>query len=111
MRISDWSSDVCSSDLRLRAGPIAVSGAAGGRRRQAVERTSNAASPASGRPETSTEVTSDRKSVVEGKSVSIRVDLGGRRNIKTKNKLLINKSKKIIIQERRDTKTNKITKQ
>src|SRR3546814_20442492 len=25
----------------------------------------------------------DRKSVVEGKSVSVRVDLGGRRNIKT----------------------------
>src|SRR3546814_20039428 len=27
----------------------------------------------------------DRKSVVSGKSVSVRVDLGGRRNIKTKN--------------------------
>src|SRR3546814_19321049 len=27
---------------------------------------------------------SDRKSVVEGKSVSVRVDLGGRRNIKQK---------------------------
>src|SRR3546814_16389938 len=26
----------------------------------------------------------DRKSVVEGKSVSVRVDIGGRRNIKTK---------------------------
>src|SRR3546814_4707267 len=29
---------------------------------------------------------SDRKSVVEGKSVSVRVDLGGRRSIKKKNK-------------------------
>src|SRR3546814_20951621 len=29
---------------------------------------------------------SDRKSVVEGKSVSVRVDLGGRRIIKQKNK-------------------------
>src|SRR3546814_11339093 len=29
---------------------------------------------------------SDRKSVVEGKSVSVRVDLGGRRIIKKKNK-------------------------
>src|SRR3546814_11818727 len=29
----------------------------------------------------------DRKSVVEGKSVSVRVDLGGRRIIKKKNKL------------------------
>src|SRR3546814_16040606 len=28
----------------------------------------------------------DRKSVVEGKSVSVRVDIGGRRNIKKKNK-------------------------
>src|SRR3546814_13199834 len=28
----------------------------------------------------------DRKSVVEGKSVSVRVDLGGRRNIKKKKK-------------------------
>src|SRR3546814_12239191 len=31
----------------------------------------------------------DRKSVVSGKSVSVRVDLGGRRIIKTKNKLII----------------------
>src|SRR3546814_12480652 len=31
----------------------------------------------------------DRKSVVEGKSVSVRVDLGGRRIIKTKKKLHI----------------------
>src|SRR3546814_15516694 len=29
---------------------------------------------------------SDRKSVVKGTSVSVRVDLGGRRTIKTKNK-------------------------
>src|SRR3546814_14191911 len=31
-------------------------------------------------------VETDRKSVVEGKSVSVRVDLGGRRIIKKKNK-------------------------
>src|SRR3546814_15277590 len=30
---------------------------------------------------------SDRKSVVQGKSVSVRVDLGGRRIIKKKNKI------------------------
>src|SRR3546814_12112072 len=30
--------------------------------------------------------TGDRKSVVEGKSVSVRVDLGGRRNLQKKNK-------------------------
>src|SRR3546814_14131541 len=29
----------------------------------------------------------DRKSVVSGKSVSVRVDLGGRRNLKKKNKI------------------------
>src|SRR3546814_15066864 len=96
MRISDWSSDVCSSDLepaqcrtqrrgaarrdrRLRRGVavedrvelrIAVGGLAEhigvgvGRRR---------GEQAEGRA---------RKSVVSGKSVSVRVDLGGRRIIK-----------------------------
>src|SRR3546814_12503943 len=34
----------------------------------------------------------DRKSVVEGKSGSVRVDLGGRRNIKKKNKENTNKT-------------------
>src|SRR3546814_16697173 len=33
------------------------------------------------------EIRIDRKSVVEGKSVSVRVDLGGRRIIKTKQKI------------------------
>src|SRR3546814_11843740 len=37
---------------------------------------------------------SDRKSVVEGKSVSVRVDLGGRRIIKKKNKIKIKKRKR-----------------
>src|SRR3546814_9842893 len=72
MRISDWSSDVCSSDLpvrlaaRRRVGPGAV------------------------RPEASADrlvvvpVEVDRKSVVEGTSVSVRVDLGGRRIITKK---------------------------
>src|SRR3546814_18146814 len=36
------------------------------------------------------ETLADRKSVVEGKSVSVRVDLGGRRNIKKTNKLYTN---------------------
>src|SRR3546814_20984476 len=93
MRISDWSSDVCASDL--------VGGAAG-RTRGAdhVDCTGIAlhawldayADPAFaisgntpglqalghlGRP-----FVRDRKSVVKGKSVSVRVDLGGRRIIK-----------------------------
>src|SRR3546814_8329015 len=76
MRISDWSSDVCSSDLpaarlaghqqrpdRLGAGRTA--GLAG---QQAVD--SAVAEPP------------DRKSVVSGKRVSVRVDLGGRRIMK-----------------------------
>src|SRR3546814_19867917 len=84
MRIGDWSSDVCSSDLMLKAwntghpGGIALlrprtsptmirSG-----RRRSVERTRSAI------------VTADRKSVVSGKSVSVRVDLDGGRIIKTK---------------------------
>src|SRR3546814_13948304 len=95
MRISDWSSDVCSSDLfllerheadeldcgrrearlvvvrhlRFADGGMAVEGAlpAPGCGKRALR-------PAGG----------DRKSVVEGKSVSVRVDLGGRRIIKKK---------------------------
>src|SRR3546814_6042557 len=110
MRISDWSSDVCSSDLiemvekgggvhaaqravqlerrqRERRGEalrehdlkdvagddIILRGghhlgiAAGGKLRREIERR-------------------DRKSVVSGKSVSVRVDLGGRRIHKKKKK-------------------------
>src|SRR3546814_16586238 len=105
MRISDWSSDVCSSDLgtpppRVRCG----SAGRGCRRRPSglshadrlsreyrwprpdlpARRPYGAAGAPSGRP--------DRKSVGEGKSVSVRVDLGGRRYLKKK------KHKKIHIQ-------------
>src|SRR3546814_11076984 len=103
MRISDWSSDVCSSDLEVAARPIEqdmvghadrVGGAVA---RQAVHRLARDLAgkllvqrlrllgrqprragfgAARGR--------TDRKSVVEGKSVSVRVDLGGRRIIKKK---------------------------
>src|SRR3546814_17301334 len=98
MRISDWSSDVCSSDLHRQrrddeSGPChgavvprrrsAVGWIAGGRfagsgghagltkGRRARTPPPGAASPSPG----------DRKSVVEGKSVSVREELGGRRNI------------------------------
>src|SRR3546814_12183687 len=110
MRISDWSSDVCSSDLSktcvarccpsfvhpptsqgesklvgargLRAGANALDD----RTREfergldtdvTCRRGDTHARPARGGKE-------DRKSVVEGKSVSVRVDLGGRRFIKKK---------------------------
>src|SRR3546814_12362888 len=120
MRISDWSSDVCSSDLparprrpddrRRRPGggarrlPPALERQRGGRHRR--QRSRGRASdarrpqalplrahrvrrPASGGPARVAAGGSkvgaeraDRKSVVEGKSVSVRVDLGGRRILK-----------------------------
>src|SRR3546814_15115111 len=90
MRISDWSSDVCSSDLAF-----------GGLLRQRLQRIEHAlhvlvrvevlvvvGDGAVGRDHVGQPVgeigAGDRKSVVEGKSVSVRVDLGGRRSIKKK---------------------------
>src|SRR3546814_12482452 len=105
MRISDWSSDVCSSDLtgmiiwvsgdnaygklglgdtvdRLTAEALPLS-------KDWIRISTNyfnqgdhhAAITASG------ELWTDRKSVVSGKRVSVRVDLGGRRLIQEKNTL------------------------
>src|SRR3546814_13354370 len=88
MRISDWSSDVCSSDLpRLLAAIDQVAeedaggmgdarhpgivGEGGEQRLQQVGATVDTADRAD-----------DRKRVVSGKSVSVRVGLGGRRIIK-----------------------------
>src|SRR3546814_15900963 len=74
MRISDWSSDVCSSDLsctRSATSTPARSGRRPAARRSSFRRWRRART--------------DRKSVVSGKSVSVRVDLGGRRIIKNKN--------------------------
>src|SRR3546814_18521060 len=85
MRISDWSSDVCSSDLDGRethyflasagAGAAPSAGAAASAAGAALSAGAAAASPSAG-------AAADRKSVVSGKSVSVRVDLGGRRIIK-----------------------------
>src|SRR3546814_19183814 len=103
MRISDWSSDVCSSDLapaidggdhrqaagrergkaavpllRQRddggtaSGAIAENGLQLHRHRRQVEPVAEV-------------LAADRKGVVEGKGVSVRVDLGGRRLITKKN--------------------------
>src|SRR3546814_14336541 len=103
MRISDWSSDVCSSDLHeMQRGlgedaPVARPGraatATGGFRmnhdnpdarfdaamRQLHE---SAVDRVSGHPRPPLQ---ERKSVVEGKRESGRVDLGGRRTIKKNN--------------------------
>src|SRR3546814_3597010 len=94
MRISDWSSDVCSSDLythtfdfgTLMAGNDTVF-------QQALSVNFLGASAlvwamalifigGAGK-------SADRKSGVEGKSVSVRVDLGGRRIIKKKKLLVV----------------------
>src|SRR3546814_12220033 len=97
MRISDWSSDVCSSDLVAELldaaryeeevplvgahprgaqahplGPVVLVGVHGERVLQQEAQHEHR----DGRR--------DRKSVVSGKSVSVRVDLGGRRVIKKK---------------------------
>src|SRR3546814_15886964 len=105
MRISDWSSDVCSSDLlvdrhQLRAageellGRELFRGARGAARRLAGHHAPallvRAARPLAdlrrgdrgGLGEGAPRRREDRKSVVSGKSVSVRVDLGGRRIIK-----------------------------
>src|SRR3546814_16951101 len=94
MRISDWSSDVCSSDLDVKAPEM--HGLADGcvehiqhhqRPRQQVQhrgqpqaRPAHADSPARSLSLLLRWLRSDRQSVVSGKSVSVRVDLGGGRN-------------------------------
>src|SRR3546814_12358603 len=90
MRISDWSSDVCSSDLlvavrlqdmadaaALLAGHLDVDLAAAP---WIDDRRLAAGADQIG--EVGEALRLDRKSVVKGKSVSVRVDLGGRRFIK-----------------------------
>src|SRR3546814_13214837 len=102
MRISDWSSDVCSSDLpppqmvaNMRIGN--VDGYCVGEpwnARAIIDKLGFSAATSQDiwpdHPEkvlgTRSEfVQRDRKSVVSGKSVSVRVDLGGRRIIKDNN--------------------------
>src|SRR3546814_11034060 len=128
MRISDWSSDVCSSDLshshrlRLPDGAGALAGGArcgavsavlhpgpddlplgqhGIRRRLVDPGRAQQSQPlaAAGLPPEDRVAGQrgaaapagrvDRKSVVWGKSVSVRVDLGGRRIIKKKKNMMM----------------------
>src|SRR3546814_19525494 len=93
MRISDWSSDVCSSDLcldhhrdaqRLQIVPDAVGRLAG-----CEDAAQHGVALGFALPEIvalGEGAAQDRKSVVWGKSGSVRVDLGGRRIIKKKTK-------------------------
>src|SRR3546814_12869165 len=107
MRICDWSSDVCSSDLEIarRRGQAAFDRQLtdhvdrvqdqvemlirrepdAQRLRRAVEiEVRQFAGPVVVTDDL--RVRGDRKSVVEGKSVSVRGDRGGRRRMKKKNK-------------------------
>src|SRR3546814_18491257 len=93
MRISDWSSDVCSSDLYLSSRDL-LPGAAGVRhdddgafvrRRRDDKRTLEGSAGRQGiesRRNGLDRPAGARKSVVYGKSVSVRVDIGGRRFLK-----------------------------
>src|SRR3546814_14316244 len=87
MRISDWSSDVCSSDLEwFRARRVRGAVIDGATRDAAtIVRMRFPTFVRYRTPQDSVPRWRDRKSVVEGKSVSVRVDLGGRRIIKKKN--------------------------
>src|SRR3546814_20751037 len=90
MRISDWSSDVSSSDLqngRFRQPPGGAerpgpgTSCPGRGRDQARPAGASSRQPPALRRDRHGK---DRKSVVSGKSVSVRVDIGGRRIIKQK---------------------------
>src|SRR3546814_18912700 len=97
MRISDWSSDVCSSDL---AAFLALQSIGEARILDAENHAMFGVDPfgeghdhvhqhlvAIGDDERAVHAvvpSEDRKSVVSGKSVSVRVNLGGRRIIKKK---------------------------
>src|SRR3546814_11679402 len=90
MRISDWSSDVCSSDLPGdRVHRVEHAFAVLQQVTQAVAahrfiEIGPGAVLAGQKARGEAVIGGDRKSVVSGKSVSVRVDLGGRRIIKKK---------------------------
>src|SRR3546814_2310192 len=98
MRISDWSSDVCSSDLHRHAELAAqlvdqllqvalfLRVQAGGRLVQHQQARLGDHAARDLQPPLVPVGQVDRESVVEGKSVAVRVDLGGRRIIKKKKK-------------------------
>src|SRR3546814_11418349 len=110
MLISDWISDVCSSDLArsragLRASTDSMVTSSPGATSMPCSRYSGLNATVSSVPSNLASIDSwawptswvtatssgpsDRKSVVYGKSVSVRVDLGGRRHIQknqTRNK-------------------------
>src|SRR3546814_9458275 len=88
MRISDWSSDVCSSDLEAPAGREDYADRETWQKpgRSACRpRTAGAGDRQPRRQRARRDARrGDRKSVVSGKRVSVRVDLGGRLFLKPK---------------------------
>src|SRR3546814_13820135 len=98
MRISDWSSDLCSSDLPLSRASFAPTGIGGEHTscchtrthvgegllaKTAAHPTCLLADPPLSRASFApTGIGGDRKSVVSGKSVSVRVEHGGLRILK-----------------------------
>src|SRR3546814_15097690 len=110
MRISDWSSDVCSSDLRLapdigyrpgytsrwtkaidqaaqrgEAGTVVLLAAVGTQGQDWRQRPpEHLLHIVSALRQVGLELEADRKRVREGKRVSVRVDVGGRRDIHKK---------------------------
>src|SRR3546814_15484373 len=109
MRISDWSSDLCSSDLASpRSGPAWPRRSAPTRIERVVDVEDQLiatdfkhfAERGAGAGEDDLHVLGDRTSVGSGKSVSVRVDLGGRRLIKKHNSTSTDTTD---IQQRRNT--------
>src|SRR3546814_16676348 len=104
MRISDWSSDVCSSDLFVMTGTgskqedqiitVGLEQATGAQFKYIPQKGGGDVAKAVVGNHANSSVNNpveqipfwkaDRKSVVEGKRVSVSVDLGGRRIIKKK---------------------------
>src|SRR3546814_13065709 len=105
MRFSDWSSDVCSSDLsragEVDQGPVHADRVRRRLRRgrtarlpdpraRAVRGPAQAAGPPGAvarSPPGRDRPATDRKRVVQGKSGSVRVELGGRRSNKKKKQI------------------------
>src|SRR3546814_11052475 len=108
MRISDWSSDVCSSDLKvidfiIDLAKVSEREVTADALREEEEKAAAAEEPKKAAKKPAKKATKskakakdagddaaaggeDRKSVGWGKRVAVRVDLGGRRNFKKKKK-------------------------
>src|SRR3546814_15448224 len=92
MRISDWSSDVCSSDLPKecrKAGSQEGRPQEGGCEDHCLQARKSCAEAGRSRHQRNEDHERqrqevERKRVVEGKSVSVRVDLGGLRTMQNK---------------------------